>query len=94
MKPLEKEFIGRGEVKGFKFIQIKATDLAYLYKVINGNAIYYEVFKKRENARYGVISYPTSNAFGVWAWTYMSFERAEYKFNELNQLKKGDKNVR
>lgn len=89
MKPLEKEFIGRGEVKGFKFTQIKATNMAYLYKVDSGWSINYEVFKRRENVRYGVVSYPTSKAFGVWAWTCMTLEGAEKKFNEINELKKG-----
>lgn len=87
MKELQLEFIGRGEVRGFKFTQIKATDMAYLYKVDSGWSINYEVFKRRENARYGVISYPNSNAFGIWAWTFMSYEKAESKFIELNHKK-------
>ena len=85
MKPLEKYFIGRGEVKGFKFTQLKATDLAYMYQVEDGGMIHYEVFEKRINARFGNISYPNSNAFGIWAWTFRDFDKAMRKFNELNK---------
>ena len=85
MKPLPTEFIGRGEVKGFHFTQIKATDMAYLYRIESNGSFHYEVFKKRENARYGVVSYPTSKAFGIWAWTYRNYEKAIKKFNELNK---------
>ncbi len=91
MKPLPKQFIGRGEVKGFRFTQIQATDMAYLYKVEANAAIYYEVFKKRENARFCVISYPTSEAFGYWAWTYRNYEKAMNKFYELNKTENDEK---
>ena len=33
MIELEKEFIGIGEVKGFKFEQLQKSDYAYMYKV-------------------------------------------------------------
>ncbi len=86
MKPLEIEFIGRGEVKGFKFRQISATDRAFLYEVSPTNTnVHYEVFKLKINKRFNCISYPTSKAFGVYAWSYMSFERAKKKFDKLNK---------
>ena len=84
MKALEKHFIGRGEVKGFEFTQLKSSDRAYLYQVNSGHSIYYEVFKKLINKRFNRVSYPTSKAFGIWAWTIMSYDRAEEKFNQLN----------
>lgn len=76
MKELEKEFIGRGDVRGFKFTQLDATSKAYLYKVDVFGQIHYEVFKRRENTRYGNVSYPTSKAFGIWAQTTRDFQKA------------------
>ncbi|MDX9882590.1 MAG: hypothetical protein RBS73_11030 [Prolixibacteraceae bacterium] len=84
IRRLEKEFIGRGEVSGFKFTQIKATNSAFLYKVESSGVIYYEVFKKRKNVRFGNVSYPTSKAFGKWAWTYRDIDKAIKKFDQLN----------
>jgi len=90
MKELKEYFVGIGQVKGYIFNQIKATKYAYLYEVSENNVIHYEVFKRNENTLYDCVSYPTDKAFGVWAWTCMSLERAENKFNEieLNELLK------
>lgn len=84
MKELKKEFIGEGEVKGFLFTQLEASEKAYLYKVSDGK-IHYEVFQKRVNERYGNICKPTSKSFGRWAWTYRNYQEAINKFNELNR---------
>lgn len=84
MESLKKHFLGRGEVKGFKFTQITCTNRAFLYEINTGDAVYYEVFKSRQNKRFGVVSYPTSKAFGHWAWTYQNLDKAIYKFNLLN----------
>ncbi|MFD1314224.1 hypothetical protein [Namhaeicola litoreus] len=84
MKELPIHFIGQGEVRGYEFTQISKTDQAFIYEVNSCSSKYYEVFKKRLNKRFGTVSYPTSRGFGIWAWTYMSLERAERKFNELN----------
>lgn len=84
IKPLPKQFQGKGEVKGYLFNQISKTDKAFLYEVGQGGTKHYEVFKKKINRRYACISYPTSKAFGIWAWTYMSLEQAIKKFDELN----------
>jgi hypothetical protein len=86
MKQLEQIFFGRGEVKGFKFTQISKTDSAYLYEVNTSDSKYYEVFKKKINKRYGCISYPTSKAFGIWAWTYPNLNSAFVKLNEISPL--------
>jgi len=84
MKELKKQFIGRGEVKGNKFTQIRCTNRAFLYEINTGYSIYYEVFKRKENKRFGCASYPTAKSFGVWAWTYYSLDKALEKFNNLN----------
>jgi hypothetical protein len=83
MKPLEKEFIGTGEVKGFKFTQITAAKHGFIYEVDTGDRKYYEVFEKRVNRRYANISYPTSKAFGIWAWTCSTITKARLKLKEI-----------
>ncbi|MDX5585951.1 MAG: hypothetical protein QNK20_13745 [Aureibaculum sp.] len=85
MKQLKVEFHGRGEIKGYLFTQIRQTDKAFLYEVSSGGSKHYEVFLKRINRRFACISYPTSNAFGLWAWTFMDLESAVKKFNGLNE---------
>lgn len=90
IQKLEKEFIGRGEVKGFQFKQLCETDKYYIYSVVipYSKTPYYEVFKKEisplcvdfQNRIYSdkdfVEVYPKSNKFGVSAWTYYNYERA------------------
>jgi hypothetical protein len=85
MKELDKEFIGKGEVRGFKFTQLEATNQAYLYEVDMNGAIYYEVFKRRENTRFGCVSYPTGEAFGLWAQTIRDYNKALSYFNQYNE---------
>ena len=84
MKELKKEFLGIGEVRGYKFSQISQTSRAFIYEVSFGDGRHYEVFKKRLNKRHGCVSYPTSKGFGIWAWTYDELEVAIEKFNQLN----------
>ena len=83
IKPLKKQFNGIGEVKGYKFSQIRCNNYAFLYEVHSSNSKYYEVFKKRVNTRYNTVSYPKSKSFGKWAWTCMSLNAAIDKFNEI-----------
>lgn len=83
-KPLPKQFKGRGEVKGYTFSQISKTDKAFIYEVSSGNTKHYEVFKRIINKRHGCISYPRSKSFGISAWTCMTLESANKKFDELN----------
>ena len=83
MKKLNKEFIGRGEVRGFKFTQIRATKRAFLYEVDADGVICYEVFKRMINKQYDCESYPGSNSFGLWAWHYMDLTKAMNKFKTL-----------
>jgi hypothetical protein len=92
MKELKEYFSGIGQVKGYVFSQIKATEYGYLYEVKGDGTLHYEVFKRVENRLYDCVSYPTDKAFGLWAWTCMSLNKAEDKFNEieLNELLKED----
>ncbi len=91
MKELQDRFIGKGEVKGFEFTQLKKNQYAYIYSVINfyGSSISkrYEVFERKENQRYNCISYPKSKSFGKWAWSVMSLDRAIDIFNEITLRK-------
>lgn len=84
MKQLRKEFTGIGEVRGFTFRQISLTKWGFLYEVDFGGTKYYEVFKKRVNTQFNNVSYPSSKAFGLWAWTTSDFERAEQILNSFN----------
>ena len=84
MKNLNKVIIGKGEVKGFIFTQHNQSNKAYLYQVDTGHSIHYEVFKKTYRVNSKHHCFPTSKAFGVWAWTFTSIEEATEKFNELN----------
>ena len=84
MKLLKSNFIGKGEVKGYEFRLLGMTDRAFIYEVDTGNSKYYEVFKKKLNDRFGCISYPTSKAFGIWAWTCKDIRTAIKKYNQLN----------
>jgi hypothetical protein len=86
MKELATEFIGIGEVRGFKFTQLAKNDKAYMYEVVAPeNAMHYEVFERVENDYYGTITYPKSNSFGVWAWCISNKERAEDKFKSISK---------
>jgi hypothetical protein len=84
IKELPEDFIGRGDVKGFKFTQLMKTDLAYLYQVQDSGPSYYEIFERRINTQFGNVSYPRSEAFGRWAWTTNDLEKAMKIFVELN----------
>jgi hypothetical protein len=86
MKLLEKEFSGKGEVKGFKFKQVQKSNTAYIYEVNSGSSIYYEVFSRVVNTKRQKEVYPLAKHFSIWAWTYMSYESAKSKFNQLNTV--------
>ena len=83
MKELKEYFSGRGQVKGYVFNQIRKTEWGFIYEVKGNDVVHYEVFKRRENTMYDCISYPTDKAFGLWAWTCMSLEKAEIKLKEI-----------
>jgi hypothetical protein len=87
MKELKTEFQGKGQVRGFLFTQLKKNEAGYIYQVNTGAGIHYEVFKHKKNTQYDCISYPSNKAFGIWAWTHNTLERAEAKLSELVALK-------
>lgn len=85
MKELDTTFEGVGEMKGYRFYQLKADGNAYLYELTDyeGNK-HYEIFERRINTQFNNVSYPKSKAFGVWAWCANSLNRAVAKFNEVS----------
>lgn len=85
MKELQEEFIGKGQVRGFKFTQIKKTKTAYLYRVDTGDSKHYEVFERKENNRFNCVAYPSNKAFGLWAKTSSVFERALEMLEEIEE---------
>lgn len=93
MKELELEFVGKGQVKGFIFTQVKKSESAYLYKVDTDYSFHYEIFERKENTQFNCISYPSDKAFGVWAYTTKSLERANELFEEI-ELKVSIRNIR
>lgn len=86
MRELKETFYGRAEVKGFIFRQVARTDCAYIYAVMPPGVKkpHYEVFRRKENHYFGVVRYPTANAFGFWAWTYPTLEMAQEKLRDLS----------
>jgi hypothetical protein len=86
IKPLPTQFSGTGEVRGYEFAQICKTDRGFLYEVrLDGIITHYEVFELKINNRFMCESYPTSKAFGIWAWTYRKKNDALGKLSTLNE---------
>jgi len=85
MKELQKEFEGRGEVRGFKFRQLSETDYGFLYEVSCDGVTHYETFKRKENTLYNCVSYPTSKAFGIWAWSNTDLEKAKQRLQSFEK---------
>lgn len=85
MKELQESFIGRGQVKGFIFTQTNKSEKGFIYKVDTGSSVHYEVFKRKINNRFNCVSYPSDNAFGMWAWSCSTLERANEIFDQLNR---------
>lgn len=95
---LQKEFKGKGEVKGYIFKMLNSSPYAYIYEVSseNGTNCHYEIFKRKNvpicidfsKRIYSETEtkeiYPKSKDFGVWAWTKSDLTEAEYLFDELN----------
>ncbi len=84
MKELQKQFSGKGQVKGYDFNQITASPFGYIYaKTSLEGGKTFEVFKRLENAYYDCVSYPTNKAFGIWAWEVGTIERANEILEEI-----------
>ena len=93
MRELPKEFVGTGEVKDWQFTLVKQTELGYCYRREWMGAVYYEVFRRKENhvgevrgTGEAIISYPNSNAFGVWAWCLGDKDRAIEMLDNLKPI--------
>ena len=99
MKELEKEFSGKGEVKGFIFKLKIRNRIASIYEVSQKNYtdVYYEIFKRKftptcidfKNKIFDptVLKeiYPKAKDFGIWAWTTPNWEKAVSIFNSINE---------
>ena len=84
IKKLPENFFGRGEVKGYEFNQVCKTKRGFCYEVqLSDRISHYEVFLSKINKRFACESYPTSKAFGIWAWTYRTKESALKKLQQL-----------
>lgn len=93
---LQKRIEGRAETKGFVFNQVAKTEDGFIYER-EGKRPYYEVFRRKTepvcidfvNRVYSEDQrkekYPNRNAFGTWAWTYPTKERALTKLKELEK---------
>jgi hypothetical protein len=70
--------------KGFVYTQVFKNDSGYVYEQkLNGRVIAFESFFRRENTMHGCISFPGDNAFGIWAWSCSTIERAISKLTLL-----------
>ena len=85
MKELEKLIIGKGEKRGWKLHQVAKEAHGYIYECTHPEILpHYEVFTRKENTQFNCISYPSAKSFGIWAWTFPTFEQA---FEKLQSLK-------
>ena len=84
-KELPEIFVGRGESRGFNFKQLKKSEKCYLYEVSFSGAVYYEIFKRKVNTLYNIVSYPGSKSFGSNARTTYDFMRALEIFEHYNK---------
>ena len=94
IEELPKEFIGVGEVKGFKFVQIEQGLYAYVYQVNGGH---YEVFERKYSSKlidfdkrlYSETefkeTYPSARLFGSTAFSCKNLGDARNKFREINE---------
>lgn len=94
------EFIGTGEVAGFRFVQIASSAPAYIYEVTRevGAKPQYEVIRRISTAKcidFGAKIYsqtefkeiyPKANQFGKTAWAFVTKEEALAKFNQMSPI--------
>lgn len=97
MRELPMEFVGVGEVRGFRFRRVEATPLGFIYEVVIPacGRKHWEVFRRVENVRFGCVSYPKSKSFGAWAWCCSSLWDAKqilasFSFNVAAPVEAGD----
>ena len=77
---------GCGEVRGYVFRQIERSAGGYIYQVTHPDikSPHYEVWRRKINKLHNVVSKPTSKAFGTWAWSFRSIEKAREKLKQLH----------
>ena len=93
---LPTEFIGTGEVTGFKFTKTHCNGTkGCLFQVETGESTHFEVLKSVispkcidfENRTYSETdfkeSYPKASRFGIDAWSFYNFDDAFKKLMEL-----------
>jgi len=87
MLELRSNFDGIGEVKGYQFNQIEASQKGFIYSVIckETGKVHYEVFKRKEHKKSDRVSYPTSKAFGKWAWTASNLQKAQHRLKNFEK---------
>lgn len=84
MKELEKEYKKKN---GFPQKQIAKSEHAYIYQMDVAGVFYYNVFYRKENRNFGIVSFPGAECFGKWAWCFLYWEKALLKFNEINDCR-------
>ncbi len=82
---LEKYFIGKGQVAGFKFEQVHADANWYIYRVGSYGSEWYEVFKRMPFYKSGTEMYPKDKVFGLTAWSVATLARAVAKIEEKSR---------
>ena len=84
VKQLPQQFAGKGEVSGYYFKQLKCSNKAFIYEIHSTNSLQYEVFVNKYYKKYNCLAYPKAKSFGLWAWTYLDYNSALKKYNQLN----------
>ncbi len=63
--------------RGFQYKQVFKNKKGYIYaQYLDGKIIAYESFYRKENAMFDCVSFPGDEAFGLWAWSCATLDRA------------------
>ena len=95
-EPLEREFMGRGSQRGWKFREVKREGVYAMYEKFSEEGdVYWEVVRvlRKSGGNYVIGGvevefkpkeyYPSDERFGVDGWCYSCYEGAERRFREL-----------
>lgn len=95
-EPLEREFMGRGSQRGWKFRELRREGLYALYEKVSeeGDVVYEVIWVKCNKGGVYVIGgvdvefkpkerYPSDEEFGVRGWSYGLLGDAEDRFSSL-----------
>lgn len=94
---LPEEVLGTGEVEGILFRKVYENEFVYIYSAIDpeNTTPYYEVFERQivpicldfDKRVYSETEfkerYPKSNDFGLWAFTFIDYNKAKDRFDKL-----------